>query len=90
MCSYVFKKGLGWSGRSVSIQPFSRNLVRVSATKRLPELALWPPPAPGQGSRQTLLGHGGSGRPPSCGAAAPWPWGRGGEEEEEEEAELGK
>lgn len=23
-CSYIFKKGLGWGGRSVSIQPFSR------------------------------------------------------------------
>lgn len=54
LCSYVFKKGLGWGGRSVSIQPFSRNLVRFSASKRLPELALWPPPAPGQGSRHSI------------------------------------
>lgn len=23
-CSYVFKKGLGWGGRSISTQPFSR------------------------------------------------------------------
>lgn len=54
MCSYVFKKGLGWGGRSVFIQPFSRNLVRVRASKRLPELALLPYPTPSQGSRQSM------------------------------------
>lgn len=61
MCSYVFKKGLGWGGRSVFIQPFSRNLVRVSASRRLPELALLPSPAPGQGSRQSIPAMGARG-----------------------------
>lgn len=55
-CSYIFKKGLGWGGRSVSIQPFSQQtwIELVLASER----RSWRrgrSPAPGWGSRQLTL-----------------------------------
>lgn len=86
-CSYIFKKGLGWGGRSVSIQPFSQQtwielaLASEQASGGVGAVAV--PPLPARERPWGVRAAGGA-RGSLC---PPWPLSLQGEEEEE--AELG-
>lgn len=82
-CSYVFKKGLGWGGKSISMQPFSQQTWSELAAELERRPAANSPHAATPLGARVPWGH----RAASGARSSPWPPSLHGEKEEE--AELG-